>query len=137
MEKRIKVIKSELLSTAYDPRFVVLDQETGEIVDDAQGYGYKTIKKAYAAFAYKTRDKSKDQDRKIRDEYIRKWMKDHKSFVRLLDGIAFEIAKGSWGPEDKVDAKLVRELMEEQGIKTDIMPGELLRIWRKGYNMPN
>lgn len=132
MNKQVKVIRSELLSTEQESRYIVVNQETGEIVDNAQGYGYKTRQKAYAAYSYKTRDKSKDQERKKRETYIRKWMKENKSFVRLVDEIAFEIAKGSRGPEDKVDAKLIKNMMKEWKLETDITPGEFLRIWRKG-----
>lgn len=120
-----------MCSTEYESRYVVVDQNTGEIVDDAQGYGYKTRPKAYAAYAYKTRDKSKDQEKKKREEYIRKWMKDHRAFVRFVDGIAVEIAKGSWGPDDKIDTKLIKELMKEWKLETDITPREFLRVWRK------
>lgn len=95
MDKRIKVVKSDVCSTEFESRYVVVDLETGEIVDDAQGYGYKTQRNAYAAYAYKTRDKSKELERKNREIYIRQWMKEHKSFVRFIDEIAIEIVKGS------------------------------------------
>ena len=36
-----------------EPRFVLVDTETGEIVDDAQGYGYKTASGAHKAYGYK------------------------------------------------------------------------------------
>ena len=42
MDRKIKVVRSDVLSDQGKSRFVVLDTETGEIVDDAQGYGYKT-----------------------------------------------------------------------------------------------
>lgn len=42
----IKVIESE----GYKNSYIIVDTETGEILDDAQGYGYKTVKKAYAAY---------------------------------------------------------------------------------------
>lgn len=132
MKKTVKAIKSEMLSKEYEARYILVDQETGEILDDAQGYGYKTRRNAYAAFSYKMRDRSKDQGREEREEYIRKWMREHKSFVRFFDQIAFEIVKGSWAPEDKVDAKLVKWLMQQQKIETDIRPGEFLQVWRKG-----
>ena len=109
-----------------------MDKETGEILDDAQGYGYKTIKNAYSAYAYKTRDKSKDKERLERKKYIQRWMKEHKDFVRLMDRVAFEIAKGSWGPDDKFDAKLVKQMLRDNELKTDFTAGELLRVWRNG-----
>ena len=50
--------------TRYEEtRFAVFDAETGEMLDDAQGYGYRTAKKAWAAWTYKNRDKSKDREK--------------------------------------------------------------------------
>jgi hypothetical protein len=47
--------------------------------------------------------------------------------------VAFEIHVGKWGCEDKVDAKLVKDLLEENGY-TDLpfSAGDLLRYWDKG-----
>jgi hypothetical protein len=47
--------------------------------------------------------------------------------------VAFEIQAGKWGHEDKVDAKLVKDLLEENGY-TDLpfSSGDLLRYWNKG-----
>ena len=39
---------------AYDTtetRFCIVDANTGEMLDDAQGYGYKTAQKAYAGYS--------------------------------------------------------------------------------------
>ena len=46
-EKRnISVVKSEYLSSYSDERYTIVDPETDEILDDAQGYGYKSKRKA-------------------------------------------------------------------------------------------
>lgn len=58
-------------------------------------------------------------------------MKEHKGFVKLMDQTAFEIAKGSWGPDDKFDAKLVSEMLKENELEPDFTAGELLKVWRK------
>jgi len=42
----------------------MIDTRTGEILDDAQGYGYKTIKKAFAAFCYKQHNSKSDAKKK-------------------------------------------------------------------------
>lgn len=34
-------------------RYICINEETGEILDDAQGYGYKSRQKAYSGFNYK------------------------------------------------------------------------------------
>ena len=46
----MKVIK---INKEFEERYIIINNETGEIIDDAQGYGYKTSKKAYAAYYYK------------------------------------------------------------------------------------
>ena len=126
----IKVIKSEALSRPYDMRFVVVDKDTGEVLDDAQGYGYKTARGAHVAWSYKTRDKSKDKEKAQKRKKIQSWMKEHKAFIETMDRFAFEIAKGSWGPDDKFDAKFVKRMLEDNGLAPDFTAGELLQIWR-------
>lgn len=56
-------------------------------------------------------------------------MKGYKNFVGLMDQIAFEIAKGSWGPDDKFDAKLVKQLLKENDLEPDFTAGELIKVW--------
>lgn len=113
LEKNYKVIESKELSTAGKKRYIVVDIQTGEILDDAQSYGYKSIKNAYSAFAYKTRDKSKDKEKKQKELKIKSWMSKNKGFVKLMDQIAFEIQKGSWGPDDKFDTAFLKEMLKK------------------------
>ena len=116
----------------YETRFRIVSTETGEILDDAQGYGYRTAQKAYSAYAYKTRDKSKDEEKRKKEAEIKKWMKEHKGFVSLMDAIAFEILKGSWGPDEKFDTKFLTKMLKENNLKVNFKPSELLNVWRKG-----
>ena len=127
----ISVIRSTVLSKDFDDRFVIIDKDTGELLDDAQGYGYKTAQKAHAAWSYKTRDKSKDAEKAARTRHIRKWMKENPGFVKAMDQFAFEIAKGSWGPDDKFDAKFVGKMLRDSNLEVDFTAGELLRVWRR------
>lgn len=127
----IKAIKSDSLSSSYDTRFVIVNTETGEILDDAQGYGYRSAQKAYAAYTYKHRDKSKDKQRKQEEKAIKKWWQDHKELSKDLEQIAFEIAKGSWGPDDKLDTKLLKTILKQENIESEYSPGKLLKVWKK------
>ena len=115
-----------------ETRYVIADKETGKVLDDAQGYGYKTRQKAYAAWNYKHRDRSKDAEKAAKRKVIQKWLKEHSGFRKTMDRFAFEIAKGSWGPEDKFDAALAKKMLVESGY-TDLpfTAGELLREWRR------
>lgn len=114
----------------HETRFCIVSTETGEILDDAQGYGYKTPQKAYSGFAYKTRDISKDKERAEKIERIKKWMKENKSFVKLMEDYAFQIAKGAMAPDDKFDTKFVKELLEECDLHPEFTATELLKVWR-------
>lgn len=131
MEKEYKAIEYKLDKNS-NMRYCIVSTKTGEILDDAQGYGYKTPQKAYAAFTYKNRDKSKDKEKIEKKKLIKKWMKEHKSFMNLIDAYALDIAKGSMAPDDKLDAKFVKELLKENDLEIDFTPSELLKVWRNG-----
>ena len=126
-----KVIPSDTLGDRWEKRYIVVDAETGKILDDAQGYGYKSAQKAHAAYSYKTRDKSKDREKKARVNKIKAWMKQHKDFVEAMDIYSFEIAKGSWGSDTKFNTKFVKEMMEQNDLHPDFSAYELLQVWQK------
>lgn len=118
---KVKAVRSPTLSTKKDPRYVLIDKDTGEIVDDCQGYGFKTEKKAYACWAYQNRDKKLERK-------IKRWLKSHKDFVRKLDYLAFDIVKSGFdfGIED------VENLLYEEDIKVDFPVKDLYYIWKRG-----
>lgn len=68
---KVKAILCEKLSKGYDHRYVIIDMDTGEILDDAQGYGNKSTQKAYAVYTYKNRDKRKDKEKQLKSKHIR------------------------------------------------------------------
>lgn len=130
-EKTYKVVESEKLSTYNEKRYIVVDIKTGKVLDDAQSYGYKSIKKAYSAFAYKRRNKSKDKEKQIKEKKIKNWMLENRSFVKLMDQIAFEIVKGSWGPEEKFNTAFLKKMLKENKLNPDFTAFELLKVWQK------
>lgn len=129
--RKVKAIVGGSRSTQYEPRYVIADAETGEILDDAQGYGYKTAQKAYAAYGFKSRDKDKARKQRKSDAIIQKWCAANQPFISILETVAFEIVKGSWGPDAKVDAKLVNELLEANGLQMPFSTGDFLVYWKK------
>ena len=126
-EKNIAVIEAENLSSNYDKRYVVIDKDTGEVLDDAQGYGYRSVQKAYAAYAYKNRDKSKDAEKQARKRHILKWLKEHKEFDGLMEAVAFDCVKCG----EPFNAALVKEMLKDNNLNPDFTAGELLRTWRQ------
>jgi len=94
--KDIKVIKSEELSSAFDNRFIIINIHTGEILDDAQGYGYKTIEKAFAVFYYKKNNKKSDaKKKKTLKRTIERWLDKNEDFEDDIEYWIIQIiAKG-------------------------------------------
>ena len=127
-EKRnISVVKSEYLSRYSDERYIIVDPETDEILDDAQGNGYKSKRKAYACWAWKTRDKSKDEVKAQRKYHVQKWIEAHSDFMDNLEQCRFEIAKGAWGKEAKFNAKQANSMLKDYGYEVDFTASELLK----------
>ena len=57
-------------------------------------------------------------------------MNEHQSFVNALDQIAFEIWKGSWGPNAKVDVNLVAEILSDYKLEPEFKASEILKVWK-------
>lgn len=115
----------------YESRYCIIDSNTEEILDDAQGYGYKTAQKAYAAFSYKNRDKRKDKEKIAKKRHIQKWMKEHKEFVEAMDDIAFKMAKESYKKDNQLNATIIEKMFVEFDVKPDFTANELLKVWNK------
>ena len=124
-EKNIAVVEDKNLSSQYDKRYVVIDKDTGEVLDNAQGYGYRSVQKAYAAYGYKTRDKSKDSEKRAKKKYILKWLSEHKDFAQLMEIAAWDSAKGC----EPFNAALVKKMLKENNLNPDFTAGELLKAW--------
>ena len=129
--KTTKTIQDEYEEySTTEIRYRIVSVDTGEVLDDAQGYGYKTAQKAYAGYSYKNRDKSKDKAKQEKVNKIKKWMKENKSFIKYLEVIAFEIMKDSCCNET-INATIVNELLKENKLSPDFTANELLKVWRK------
>lgn len=128
MENSIKVIKSQNLSQPFEPRYIVINMETGEILDDAQGYGFKTIKGAYSAYAYTHRDKSKDKEKQKERRKIAKWLRDHLQFNECLTTKLFYAMK--YGEDLKINTELVRSILKELNLEVDFHPTTLISVWK-------
>ena len=55
-----KTIRVESISQG---RFAIIDADTGEILDDANGYGYKSKQNAMRAWNYKTQPKDENVEK--------------------------------------------------------------------------
>ena len=102
-----KVIKSKQLSKGYDNRYVIVDKETNQVLDDANGYGYKSKENAHRCWAYKSR--SKEDKNKINKKYeaVIKWIDKNKKIIDELDNMAFYACKDS----DDLTTKDIEEVI--------------------------
>lgn len=130
MNPNVTTVSYHPSDNPYETRFLIVDKESGEALDDAQGCGYRTAQKAYAAYSWKTRDRSKYKEKREKEQAIRAWMKQNKIFVRTLDQMAFDIISGG-DPNEKITAKTVRELLKEMNIETEFEPKDILKVWKK------
>ena len=74
-------IDEDFTYTETENRFALADADTGEIFDDAQGYGYTTPQKAYAALGYK---RNKASGKKSRIEIAKEWLESNPEAAEKL-----------------------------------------------------
>lgn len=92
MEERYKVLKSSILSKPSDTRYVIVDTKDGVIVDDANGYGYKSITSAKHAWGYKQQTPAERTEQLKRYRGILNWMDEHQEVVGfILDCIFYAL----------------------------------------------
>ena len=129
-----KKIKCEKIIKNHEERFIIVDGETGEILDDAQGYGYKTIQGAFKAYKFKNLTKEERKERENKIALVKKWIKHNKKIMNLFEEICFEIWKGSWSPEDKFEEKLVKKILIENGYDIDKLGFTIKELLKYGFN---
>lgn len=104
----MKVVKSDSLSTEWAARFVIVDEQTGNVLDDAQGYGYKSSQSAYKAWAYKTNKKTRKRvNKRVRQRRaFSRWWEKHPEFRDRVEEIMFIAAKDEAHGEDHTDEEI-------------------------------
>lgn len=60
-------IPEDFIPEHKEIRYRIIDEENGSVLDDAQGYGYKSAQNAYRAFGYKTKTKNNVNKEKRRN----------------------------------------------------------------------
>lgn len=85
MSKQIKVVK---MPNVYE-RYIIVNPNTGEILDDVQGYGYRSPQKAHIAWNYKHPSSKSTHNRKINKQYL----KAHKHLIDDWDACILDIYK--------------------------------------------
>ena len=107
-----------------ETRYRIVDTDTGEILDDAQGYGYKTAQKAHAAWSFKRAGGYSSQLLAAGE-----WLEKHHKVQKILDEEAFLKIKDP--ANDGVTVVLCQKLMDEIGETYSFTAKDLLKAWEK------
>ena len=115
-----KVVKSEKLSEDFNPRFIIIEADTGEIIDDAQGYGYKSAQKAHSTYHYKTKPKKKKHQEHQQKQKVKTFCKQNKGFIKLIETLIFEAYKE--GRQSELNLQFYKDMFKEHGFKENELP---------------
>lgn len=110
-----------------DPRWCVVDMH-GNLLDDAQGYGYKSKQNAARAYSYKIKPKWQKEDRKKLDKQIKSWMKENQEFCRDLEDIQFRLIKENYGSK-AINTAGIKDLWAEYNLNPPFSARDFLRVW--------
>lgn len=125
MAAAVKVVVSAALSDRFEKRYVVVDAVTGSIVDDAQGYGYKTAHNAHRAHAYKAMPPKRKRQRAAAQRQVRRWCSAHPEFMQHVESAMFYAVKDG---VNLTEAD-VRAMLDQHGVELPFSVKDLMRHW--------
>ena len=117
--------------SGYETRYMLVDEETGEILDDAQGYGFKTARAAHAAWGYKSQTPEQKAEKRQKEYAILSWMRKHPAFEREME----EIALYSFKDNTSITEETVKGLLKAMDLDISGEPFDekyLLKVWERG-----
>ena len=121
----VRVVASAALSSNFDKRYVVVDEATGEVVDDAQGCGYKSAQNAHRAHAYKSMPPKKKRQRDAVKRQAQRWCAQHPEFMQHVEQSMFYAMKDG----QNVTEADVRAILADHGLELPFSVKDLMRHW--------
>ena len=101
-------------------RFIAVDSDTGEVIEDGNGYGYKTKQNAIKAAYWHFNKGQMSGENKV----VEKFMKEHKSFgVWISDEMFYSMKDG-----EDFTAERLKQMAEEQELELPFPPAKFLKI---------
>lgn len=94
----------------WETRYIVINEETGEVLDDAQGYGYKSYQNAVKGYSYQRKTKEQKQQLKIKKKKCQEWWSKHKSIANFYEAVLLDALKDN----EKLTAKQCKEIIQHQ-----------------------
>jgi hypothetical protein len=119
------VVVSASLSSSFDKRYVVIDEATGEVLDDAQGYGYKSAPNAHRAYWYKSMPPKKKRQREAVKRRVERWCAGHGEFMRHVEEAMLDAMKDG----ETVAEADVLAILSEHGLELPFSVKDLMRHW--------
>lgn len=107
-------------------RWIIVDTLTGQILDDAQGFGYKSATNAYRAYGFKqTLRKRNTTPKKLKEQALAFWRK----HPRLQDDILTMRTYGAKNGrnQDDIDKKCEQVILDHAIVPKHLTPTDLLR----------
>jgi hypothetical protein len=121
----VRVVASAALSSNFDKRYVVVDEATGEVVDDAQGYGYTSAQNAHRAHAYKSMPPKKKRQRDAAKRQVKRWCAQRPEFMQHVEQSMLYAMKDG----QNVTEADVRAILAEHGLELPFSVKDLMRHW--------
>lgn len=84
-----------------------------EVLDDAQGYGYKSAQNAHRAYSYKSLPPKKKRQREAVKRQVERWCAGHEEFMQHIEQAMFYALKDG----QSVTEEDVREIVAEHGLE--------------------
>lgn len=116
VEKKVVAIYAGGLSEA-SPRYVIVDKNTGELLDDAQGYGYTSKQKAYRAWTYKTKSTAEKKEKDATQRKVEGWCRSHPAVVEDLRELMVIKAKHDPSGKGRLSQTEAAKYLQEHGVE--------------------
>ena len=103
-------------------RYRIVSAENGEILDDANGLGYPSEKKAFSSYAYKAKKQNKYPKKRRMRRDIRRMLKQNQ-------GVAY--ALGHMDSNGTLEEESVRQLLKKNHLSNRFSAKEVKSEWKK------
>lgn len=123
-KRRIKAVFRKSLN-----RYVIIDLDTNKVIDDAQGYGYRTEEGAYKSFTYKKYNALSGSGWKTKEKLILEWLKEHKNFLENIIEI-HDMLTSADGYVIPFDGAMIKRMIKEANMKTDFEPDDICIVFK-------
>src|SRR5262249_45818155 len=100
----------------------VIDEVTGEVLDDAQGYGYKNAQNAHRGYSYKSLPPKKKRQREAVKRRVRRWGAGHPEGKQHVEQAMFSAMKGG----QNVTEADVQAILTKHGVQVPFSVNDLM-----------